>query len=112
MLFFLLLTVSLLLASPPSVDAKIYKKCEVVRKLEENGIPRLFIPTYACLSEHESNYNSSSKIGPTPTDVTSYGIFQVIVRLLYFKRSITKVMSPRVALPYAANELSDPLSSS
>lgn len=78
----LLVTVSVVLfLGPPNCEAKIYKMCDVVRKLEENGVQKLFIPTYACLTEHESNYNSSSKTGPTAALVTSYGIFQVVTHI-------------------------------
>lgn len=71
------LTITLLIASSVVVvHSKIYKKCEVVRKLEENGVPKSLIATFVCLSESESGMNSSS-VTKTPSDVTSYGIFQV-----------------------------------
>ena len=69
----LVLIVSVILGT---VSGKVFKKCEVVKKLEENGVSRTFIPTFLCLSESESGMNSSAK-STTPSLVTSYGIFQV-----------------------------------
>lgn len=57
-------------------EAKVFKKCEVVRKLEDNGVSSTFIPTFLCLSNSESGMNSSAKTTTSTTSV-SYGIFQV-----------------------------------
>lgn len=73
-LFLLFVICTVHLSTP--VHAKVYKKCDLVRKLEEQGVSKSFIPTFVCLSDSESGMNSSMTTKPSST-VTSYGIFQV-----------------------------------
>nr|AYA71583.1 c-type lysozyme [Dialeurodes citri] len=67
---------SVLLLSPTS-KAKIFSKCELAQKLDSLGATKGDIPTWVCIAEHESRYNSSV-VGPPNWDGSrDHGVFQI-----------------------------------
>lgn len=57
------------------VEAKVFRKCEMVKKLEASNVSRTYIPTFVCLAGSESRMNSSYTVEDVRS--TRYGIFQV-----------------------------------
>ncbi|XP_066152401.1 uncharacterized protein [Euwallacea fornicatus] len=55
------------------VFAKVYERCDLVRELRNFDIPNDEIPTWVCIVQHESNYNTSA-MNPASGD---HGLFQI-----------------------------------
>lgn len=56
-----------------AVTGKIYKKCELVRELQNFDVPEEEISTWVCIVQHESNYDTSA-MNPGSGD---HGLFQI-----------------------------------
>ncbi|CAO1321986.1 unnamed protein product [Diamesa tonsa] len=72
--------ISLVLFSVLTVNAKVFLRCELAKTFSENGVPRTFISNWVCLSEAESNSNTS-KVERYPNLSSSFGIFQINSKL-------------------------------
>ncbi|XP_053661912.1 lysozyme c-1-like [Anopheles marshallii] len=68
--------VLVLVVSNTIVEAKTYKKCELVKALHNNGIPRGLLPDWVCLVQHESSF-STTATHKNVDGSTDYGIFQI-----------------------------------
>jgi hypothetical protein len=58
------------------VNAKIYTKCELAKKLD-GTFARNKLPDWICLIKHESSYNSRSKGAKNRNGSFDWGIFQI-----------------------------------
>lgn len=61
----------------PSVEGKIFTKCELVKELERSKISRSLISNWVCLIERESGMNTRLVTGPKTASSYSYGILQI-----------------------------------
>ncbi|KAG5676352.1 hypothetical protein PVAND_006194 [Polypedilum vanderplanki] len=58
------------------VNAKIYTKCELAKKLD-GTFARNKLPDWMCLVKHESSYNSRTKGPKNKNGSYDWGIFQI-----------------------------------
>ncbi|XP_036025289.1 lysozyme C-2-like [Onychomys torridus] len=74
-----LLTLGLLLLSVP-VQAKVYKRCDLVRTLRRNamdGYMGINMTNWVCLAQHGSSFNTETTNYNHGDQSTDYGIFQI-----------------------------------
>ena len=62
----------LLFALVCSTTAKVYTKCEFAKEMYDSGITKSQLSDWACIADHESDYDSAAKGGSS-----YYGIFQI-----------------------------------
>ena len=72
----LLILSILIFATSNQINAKIYTKCELARKLD-GTFSRNKLPDWMCLVKHESSYNSRTKGPRNKNGSYDYGIFQI-----------------------------------
>ncbi|XP_050502010.1 alpha-lactalbumin-like [Diabrotica virgifera virgifera] len=64
----------LLLVVLPFAYCRVYDKCTLARELlNEYHLPRWQIPTWICIVEHESRYNTAAR----NTQTNDHGLFQI-----------------------------------
>uniref|UniRef100_A0A1I8PGV2 lysozyme n=1 Tax=Stomoxys calcitrans TaxID=35570 RepID=A0A1I8PGV2_STOCA len=63
---------------PSTKKGKIYKKCELAQELlHKHRLPLNQIPTWVCIAQHESSYNTAA-VGRLNTDGSAdHGLFQI-----------------------------------
>ncbi|XP_018566901.1 lysozyme c-1-like [Anoplophora glabripennis] len=66
--FVILVTLSL-----AGVKCKLFTNCELAQTLVGNGVSRDQVPTWVCIAQHESNFDTQAVNGNTG----DYGIFQI-----------------------------------
>uniref|UniRef100_A0A182T0I3 Lysozyme n=1 Tax=Anopheles maculatus TaxID=74869 RepID=A0A182T0I3_9DIPT len=67
---------SALLVGGAFVETKTYKKCELVKALHNNGIPKSKLADWVCLVQWESSF-STTATNRNVDGSTDYGIFQI-----------------------------------
>ncbi|KAL3268334.1 hypothetical protein HHI36_007452 [Cryptolaemus montrouzieri] len=50
-----------MILSLSSIEAKVYGRCEFARELANLGVPRHQIPTWTCIAQRESNYDTAAR---------------------------------------------------
>ncbi|XP_075161742.1 uncharacterized protein LOC142234476 isoform X2 [Haematobia irritans] len=65
-------------SSGASKKGKIYNKCELAKELfHKHHMPMMQIPTWVCIAQHESSYNTAA-VGRLNTDGSAdHGLFQI-----------------------------------
>ncbi|CAG9761742.1 unnamed protein product [Ceutorhynchus assimilis] len=66
-------SIILLLLTVINVDAKIYERCELARELRNFDLPEDEVPTWICIAEHESNFDT----GAMNLGSGDHGLFQI-----------------------------------
>lgn len=59
--------------SVTGVKSKVFTNCELAQTLVANGIPKDQVPTWVCIAQHESNFDTRA----VNTNTGDYGIFQI-----------------------------------
>ncbi|KAG5671030.1 hypothetical protein PVAND_001248 [Polypedilum vanderplanki] len=63
----------------PSISeyARVFTNCQFVQALSRVRIPKGDLPTWACIAQHESNYNTSAVNNFNTDGSKDFGIFQI-----------------------------------